>query len=485
MPEAALPAPSGADATRAFKIDQQAAVRYCAEGFRALENGQAEAAKCCAIDALMARPSCFQAYQLLGKYFDTIKKPDEAEQCFSGVLPRSIAARYFPRTAPPNARVGLAELNGSANNSLSLACVSVTRIPVQPTHRSVFSEPSRMLPQVDSAGQSISSRSQLAEIVSESCFVDVIANGVVWHDALNTLVLDAEGKVLSDHSTGCDAVLHTLRDGIDPCFTGGRAILLGARGAHNFYHWSVDIIPKLGLLKMAGLQMQSDDIYIVPFARSGFMIELLARFGISPDQLVQSEDISPYLCADELIVPRMCNRMGLGMGTWLPVFMREAMVEKCHPPQPPVRKLFISRHANRADGRAINNRQEVEACFRSYGFEIVLPEELSVLAQASTFSQASVVAGVHGAGLTNLLYCSPGTKVIEFYGAHFAPCYQAICALSGLEYYSADFSTAVDAVAGNETGGAALRSRSARRSASLHIPIDSVESLLEIANIEN
>ena len=55
--------------------------------------------------------------------------------------------------------------------------------------------------------------------------------------------------------------------------------------------------------------------------------------------------------------------------------------------------------------------------------------------QADLFARASVVAGPHGAGLSNLVYYAPGTKVIEFFGEHMAPCYWAISALAGLEYY--------------------------------------------------
>ena len=56
----------------------------------------------------------------------------------------------------------------------------------------------------------------------------------------------------------------------------------------------------------------------------------------------------------------------------------------------------------------------------SFKFEEILPEQLSVQEQAELFASASAVVGPHGAGLTNIVFCKPQTKVIEL----FAPSYR-------------------------------------------------------------
>ena len=40
-------------------------------------------------------------------------------------------------------------------------------------------------------------------------------------------------------------------------------------------------------------------------------------------------------------------------------------------------------------------------------------DKLNIIDQAQTFAEATHIVSPHGAGLTNLLWCEPGTKVIE------------------------------------------------------------------------
>ena len=54
-----------------------------------------------------------------------------------------------------------------------------------------------------------------------------------------------------------------------------------------------------------------------------------------------------------------------------------------------------------------------------FGFEAVRCESLTFAEQVRLFGSAEAVVGPHGAGLANLTFCPPGTKVIEL----MAPCF--------------------------------------------------------------
>ena len=63
--------------------------------------------------------------------------------------------------------------------------------------------------------------------------------------------------------------------------------------------------------------------------------------------------------------------------------------------------------------RKIHNVEQVKALLARYDFETVYLEGMKVAEQIMLFQSAEFVIGVHGAGLANLLFCEPGTNVIE------------------------------------------------------------------------
>ena len=53
------------------------------------------------------------------------------------------------------------------------------------------------------------------------------------------------------------------------------------------------------------------------------------------------------------------------------------------------------------------------------GFVSILPESMSLAEQIAHFYYAEVIVAAHGSGLTNTIFCSPGTKVIELMSPHY------------------------------------------------------------------
>jgi capsular polysaccharide biosynthesis protein len=62
--------------------------------------------------------------------------------------------------------------------------------------------------------------------------------------------------------------------------------------------------------------------------------------------------------------------------------------------------------------RRFLNQDEVEEVFRARGFEIVVPEKLSVREQIALFSRARVIAGPTGAAIANLVFAAPGCRLL-------------------------------------------------------------------------
>jgi hypothetical protein len=100
----------------------------------------------------------------------------------------------------------------------------------------------------------------------------------------------------------------------------------------------------------------------------------------------------------------------------------------------PARKIYITR--SNANYRRLLNEAEVMEFLIADGFEIIELEALPLLKQVAIFANAAVVVAPHGAGLTNLVFASPGTWVLELLSISYRPvCYKVISEFVGLNYH--------------------------------------------------
>ena len=78
---------------------------------------------------------------------------------------------------------------------------------------------------------------------------------------------------------------------------------------------------------------------------------------------------------------------------------------------PADRRIAISR--SDANGRKMINWQEIEPVLRKHGYQSVVLSGMSFAEQRELFSRASHVTGVHGAGLTNILFAPVQACLLE------------------------------------------------------------------------
>lgn len=77
------------------------------------------------------------------------------------------------------------------------------------------------------------------------------------------------------------------------------------------------------------------------------------------------------------------------------------------------RKIFITRNKNRL--RFIENIEAVEVIVRRHGLEMVDTDLLSPEQQRELFASASVIVGIHGAGLTNMCFREGSCRILEIF----------------------------------------------------------------------
>jgi len=109
---------------------------------------------------------------------------------------------------------------------------------------------------------------------------------------------------------------------------------------------------------------------------------------------------------------------------------------KLPPPPPPEQLLFVSR--GRSKLGALLNEAEVLTSLMDYGFEFFSPRSDDLKEQIEAFQSARVIVAPHGEALANLVFCQPGTLVIELFPSNLVRSVYCWLALRlGLRYCAA------------------------------------------------
>lgn len=195
--------------------------------------------------------------------------------------------------------------------------------------------------------------------------------------------------------------------------------------SRNYYHWMYEVIPRVDLLQQSGLTVER---YIVNTEhKQPYQNETFHQLGITNDRLIKTHR-GFHVQAENLIIstqPAFPTKWGYD-------FLRKAFLSNTTQDTSSNKKrIFISRRWS----RKITNEEQVMKVLKKYGFVKVDLESLPVAKQVQLFSSAEVIIAAHGAALTNLTFCQPGTKVLEiFTPTYIIPHYWAISSLGNLDY---------------------------------------------------
>ncbi len=101
--------------------------------------------------------------------------------------------------------------------------------------------------------------------------------------------------------------------------TKGRVVILASNAANCYYHWMFEILPRLEVVKIAGLQF--DKIYI-PKIQYPFQRDSLLELGYHPGQFIEAHK-ETYIEADEIIFPSLPNKWCCTPPQWVCNFLRQ------------------------------------------------------------------------------------------------------------------------------------------------------------------
>jgi capsular polysaccharide biosynthesis protein len=151
------------------------------------------------------------------------------------------------------------------------------------------------------------------------------------------------------------------------------------------------------------------DRFLVSGCVDNFTADALALFGIPRDRLVGTNDsaafrpdllLAPPLLVDPFVVPaHVCD------------FIRSAVLRSLPPRRRQRRRIFVDR--SDAVRRRIVNLDALQPTLAAFGIETVRLAGRSLSEQAALFNECGLVIANHGAALANLVFCEPGTRVLQ------------------------------------------------------------------------
>jgi capsular polysaccharide biosynthesis protein len=266
-------------------------------------------------------------------------------------------------------------------------------------------------------------------------FVATIPCGRVWGPGF---IITPDDQLLDDVSTDF-SVVENRRSAVYNYWRlrqieelKGTIAVLSTDAADLYYHWMFQLLPRFELIRRSGIDLRGIDYFLVNGLERKFQRETMEMLGIDRRKLIESSRL-PYIRASNLIVSS--NPLGGGcFPPWMCEFLRRTFLKAADGRVKPGRRLYISRGL--AGYRRVLNEAQVVEFLGRHGFEEIKLEGLSVREQAAIMASCDVIVAPHGGGLSNLVFCSPGTKVIEIFSPELvAGFFWKISNQLGLDYY--------------------------------------------------
>jgi hypothetical protein len=178
-------------------------------------------------------------------------------------------------------------------------------------------------------------------------------------------------------------------------------------GTQAYGHWLLDCLPRLAVLK----EFPAETSIIVPSRRTRYQVESLELLGLSDrcrwthETYLEVEDYyfssppSPIACYSPYTVKVM-----------------QEMFWPLKDKRPTPKRFFVRRVGT---SRNMTNESAVLEFFEKAGWTIVDFAGMPFAEQVAWFANAEAVAGIHGSGITNTLFCPPGCKVFELFSDQY------------------------------------------------------------------
>lgn len=281
-------------------------------------------------------------------------------------------------------------------------------------------------------------------------FIHVIKNGSIFTDNVQNVAAIHNSKLYTPSSfqhandrlvsVKFNPVIKNGVTNIRKKYNGTILSLVQGASTENYFHWLLDILPKIKIYIEKYSISEIDYFYLGSLTKS--QKESLKYLGIKKKQLINSK-LNKHVTASKIVfvshpwyTKGKFHDQSYKLPKWIIEWIRKTFLK--HKKKFKIsRKLYLDRSESKHQHCQIINKKQFENYLSKKGFKSVKLSKLSFAKQIYMFWNAKFIIGAHGAAFTNLIFCKPKTKIIEIkpFG-HPGKNYQRISEINNLKYES-------------------------------------------------
>tara|TARA_B110000027_G_scaffold60861_1_gene65489 strand:- start:1595 stop:2683 length:1089 start_codon:yes stop_codon:yes gene_type:complete len=205
----------------------------------------------------------------------------------------------------------------------------------------------------------------------------------------------------------------------------GKMLVLaqGASGHFNYAHWLFDIIPKIILMSQHYKINKKDFYYFSKLNKFQKETLKLMNVNINTKKFIDANKYR-HVEADKLLAvthPNYFNKTFFyshsNLPSWIILQLKKIFLKK-KPKMLNYKKIFIDRSDSKTNHCKLINNKDVIMFLKKKKFKILKLSNLRFIDQVSIFNSCKIIIAPHGAGLANITFCEPKTKVVEIIPEH-------------------------------------------------------------------
>ena len=221
------------------------------------------------------------------------------------------------------------------------------------------------------------------------------------------------------------------------------SLLTGGGGNDNYWHWLFNVLPRLEICNRE-LNIKEVDYFLFPSLLKKFQNQTLDFLKIPKTKRISSEKFRHVKAKeiiatdDPILISGNATEDNQHIPIWVIKWLKSNFLKgNSAKDNKDKKKIYIDRrnsNINYAEARSVINEEEIRNYLLEKGFTPVKLHEIEFSKQIDLFHNAECVAGLHGAGFANVIFCKPNTKIIEFRNASLLPVIENLVKKNDLKY---------------------------------------------------